>query len=112
MSNREALSKAKLTNECKVAEPRPIPVPSSLQLGELTHLRYRALQREAERRRVHAFVDRAIADLEAAMVGIPDSVITRWRGRWERLGARRLHRIDEEQEEDAEVLQQIWSQIV
>ncbi|KAJ6191521.1 hypothetical protein N7519_001542 [Penicillium mononematosum] len=100
-------------NKWKVAEPRPIPVPSNAQLEELAHLQYRALQRDAERRRVHGFVDRALADLEAAMVGILDSgLLTRWMGRWERLRAQRLRRIDDEEEEDAQVLQQIWSQIV
>ncbi|OQE13700.1 hypothetical protein PENFLA_c044G08449 [Penicillium flavigenum] len=97
----------------RLAESRPIPVPTDVQLEQLAHLQYRALQRKAECRRIHEFVDRAIANLEAVMVGIPDTgLLTRWRGRWERLRVRRLRRIDEEEEEDGQVEQQIWSQIV
>ncbi|OQE85233.1 hypothetical protein PENNAL_c0024G03995 [Penicillium nalgiovense] len=57
---------------------------------------------------------RAIADLEAAMAGIPDcsTFLARWRRRWSRLRLRLLRRIDEEEAEDQEFESELWEQII
>ncbi|KAJ5284760.1 hypothetical protein N7524_000066 [Penicillium chrysogenum] len=101
-----------------VADTRPIPSPSDEQLKELEKMNERArrrvrdieiihreierlvdekaamtalaIQREVARVRIEETIACAIADLDAAMSGIPDSsaFLARWRGRWSRLRLR------------------------
>ncbi|KAJ5274296.1 hypothetical protein N7505_002841 [Penicillium chrysogenum] len=77
-------------NRHQVADLRSIPVITNGQLEELADLQSRAIQREVARVRIEETIACAIADLDAAMSGIPDSsaFLARWRGRWSRLRLR------------------------
>ncbi|KAJ5245613.1 hypothetical protein N7489_005709 [Penicillium chrysogenum] len=82
--------KAAMTALHQVADLRSIPVITNGQLEELADLQSRAIQREVARVRIEETIACAIADLDAAMSGIPDSsaFLARWRGRWSRLRLR------------------------
>jgi hypothetical protein len=84
------------------------------QLEQLAQLQSRQIQRQLARAQIEEFIAWAIADLEAAMEGIPDcsAFLARWRRRWSRLRLRLLRRIDEEEAEDQQFEGELWEHVI